>query len=154
MKIHWAHDRKARGELAYGELAHGWFKAVTAEGKLVLLAPLTKTRGEKKLTQLGYRPTHGQLPEVKSAKVHGTVFQIKVWQACRKIRRGQTLTYGQLAQRLGCWSAQAIGHALGANPLAQIIPCHRVVNAQGLGGFAWGLARKRRWLLEEHAVLD
>jgi O-6-methylguanine DNA methyltransferase len=154
MKIHWAHDQKARGEPAYVEQSQGWFTAVTAEGQLVLSAPLSKSRGVTQLSKLGYCPTSGKLPKFKSALAHGTAFQIKVWQGCRKIPRGQTLTYGQLAKQIGCRSAQAIGHALGANPLAQIIPCHRIVNAQGLGGFAWGQTRKRSWLQAEDALLD
>ncbi len=65
----------------------------------------------------------------------GTAFQQKVWTALDKIAAGETLTYGQLADCLKT-SAQAIGNALRENPVALIIPCHRVVAANGLGGYA------------------
>jgi len=81
----------------------------------------------------------------------GTDFQKKVWQGIAKIPYGQTVTYGDLARSIGKpGSARAVGSACGANPLALIIPCHRVVGAQGLGGFAGGVAIKKKLLqLEE-----
>ena len=94
-------------------------------------------------------PVAGVLPAVRSARAHGTAFQLKVWQAVRRIPSGQTQTYGQLAKSIGCGSARAVGVALGANPLAGLIPCHRVVAADGLGGFAWGVDLKRAWLRAE-----
>jgi methylated-DNA-[protein]-cysteine S-methyltransferase len=91
----------------------------------------------------------GRLPKVRAIRAHGSRFQLKVWQACQRIHPGQTATYGELAKLVGCRSAQAVGTALGANPLAILIPCHRIVSATGSGGFAWGLTRKRRWLKAE-----
>ena len=91
----------------------------------------------------------GPLPKVRAIRAHGSRFQLKVWKACQRIQPGQTATYGAIARTVGCRSAQAVGSALGANPLAVLIPCHRVVSAAGDGGFAWGLARKRRWLQAE-----
>ncbi len=81
---------------------------------------------------------------------HGTPHQQKVWRALLEIPRGTTRQYGELAKALGS-AAQAVGQACGANPIALIIPCHRVVGKTGLGGFmrhADGdeLAIKR-WLL-------
>jgi methylated-DNA-[protein]-cysteine S-methyltransferase len=64
----------------------------------------------------------------------GTAFQRRVWEALQRIPAGATLSYGELARRLGS-SARAIGGACRANPIPVIIPCHRVVAAQGLGGF-------------------
>jgi O-6-methylguanine DNA methyltransferase len=89
------------------------------------------------------------MPAIVRSRAVGTAFQLKVWQAVRRIPSGQRQTYGQLAKAIGCGSAQAVGAALGANPLAGIIPCHRVVAADGLGGFAWGAVRKRAWLRAE-----
>ena len=75
----------------------------------------------------------------------GTDFQRKVWQALLTIPYGQTKTYGEIAQMVGCRSAQAIGQAISRNPIALIIPCHRVVGAHGaLGGYAFGIERKER----------
>ena len=64
----------------------------------------------------------------------GTSHQMKVWQALCAIPRGQTTTYGMLAQHLGS-SPRAVGQACGSNPLPLIVPCHRVVAKNGVGGF-------------------
>ena len=75
----------------------------------------------------------------------GTDFQRKVWQALLTIPYGQTKTYGEIAQMVSCRSAQAIGQAISRNPIALIIPCHRVVGAHGaLGGYAFGIERKEK----------
>lgn len=78
----------------------------------------------------------------------GTPFQAAVWQALRAIPPGTCLTYAQLAARLGRPTAvRAVGHANGANPISLVVPCHRLVGADGsLTGFGGGLARKA-WLL-------
>jgi methylated-DNA-[protein]-cysteine S-methyltransferase len=83
----------------------------------------------------------------------GTTFQLSVWQALRAIPYGVTLTYGDLARRLGCPAgARAVGLANGANPLPIIVPCHRVIGADGsLTGFGGGLAIKRALLALEGA---
>jgi len=65
----------------------------------------------------------------------GTLFQRRVWQAIREIRRGQTLTYGEMARALAS-AARAVGQACGANPFPLVVPCHRVVGARSVGGFA------------------
>src|SRR5487761_527283 len=65
---------------------------------------------------------------------HGTAHQQKVWRALLAIPRGATRQYGELAKELGS-ASQAVGQACGANPIALIIPCHRVVSKTGLGGF-------------------
>lgn len=65
-----------------------------------------------------------------------TDFQKRVYLALVDIPRGQTVTYGELACRIGCRSAQAVGQALRKNPFAPIVPCHRVVSANGgIGGY-------------------
>jgi methylated-DNA-[protein]-cysteine S-methyltransferase len=78
----------------------------------------------------------------------GTAFQREVWTALRGIRPGTTLTYGALAQKLGRpKSVRAVGLANGANPIAVVIPCHRVIGADAsLTGYGGGIDRKR-WLL-------
>jgi methylated-DNA-[protein]-cysteine S-methyltransferase len=79
----------------------------------------------------------------------GTGFQTRVWSALRTIAPGQTASYGEIAARLGCPSAaRAVGLANSLNPVAIVVPCHRVVGAKGkLTGYAGGLDRKR-WLLD------
>jgi methylated-DNA-[protein]-cysteine S-methyltransferase len=84
----------------------------------------------------------------------GTPFQLKVWQALCTIPYGETLSYGELAQRLGIeGGARAVGLANGANPLPIVVPCHRVIGADGtLTGFGGGLQIKRSLLALEGAA--
>ena len=85
--------------------------------------------------------------------LRGTAFQLRVWQALGTIPPGQTLTYAQLAARLGQPSAfRAVAQACGANPVAVAIPCHRVVRTGGgLGGYRWGIELKDKLLRREGA---
>ena len=78
----------------------------------------------------------------------GTPFQLSVWQLLAEIPYGQTITYGNLAQKLGIKNgSRAVGLANGANPVSLIVPCHRVIGANGrLTGYRGGLWRKE-WLL-------
>lgn len=82
---------------------------------------------------------------------HGTPFQLRVWQALMEIAPGKPTTYGALASQLGT-AARAVGQACGANPLPILIPCHRVVSAQGLGGFMHAASGApldfKNWLLQ------
>ncbi len=84
----------------------------------------------------------------------GTAFQRCVWQALRRVPRGETVSYGELARKIGRPKAsRAVGAAVGANPIAYVVPCHRVVRADGgLGGFRWGLERKRSLLRAEGRI--
>jgi len=95
-------------------------------------------------------------PDVRSVPLDlaGTAFQRAVWQILLKIPSGQTWTYGELAQQLSPPAApRATGGAIGRNPVAVLIPCHRVIGANGsLTGYASGLPRKLR-LLEHEKVL-
>lgn len=77
--------------------------------------------------------------------IRGTVFQRRVWEALRRIPRGETRTYAQIAREVGTPAAvRAVGSACGANPVALAVPCHRAVRTDGgLGGYAWGLSRKQ-----------
>jgi AraC family transcriptional regulator of adaptative response/methylated-DNA-[protein]-cysteine methyltransferase len=82
--------------------------------------------------------------------VVGTNFQVQVWRALLELEPRETVTYGALARKLGKPDgARAVGSAVGANPIAWLIPCHRVLQAGGkLGGYRWGTARKQmihRW---------
>ena len=81
----------------------------------------------------------------------GTAFQQQVWNELKRIRAGTVLSYGEVARRIGRpQAARAVGAACGANPLAIIIPCHRVVGSGGgLGGFGGGLGLKKQLLKAE-----
>ena len=84
-----------------------------------------------------------------STATEGTSFQKRVWQALREIPAGHTVSYGELAKRIGKPAAvRAVGLANGANPIGIVVPCHRVIGANGsLTGYGGGLDRKR-WLLQ------
>ena len=82
----------------------------------------------------------------------GNSFRQAVWNVLLTIPRGQTMTYGEIARRLNVRSAQAVGGAVGHNPVSILIPCHRVVGSDGsLTGYAGGLERKERLLQLEGA---
>lgn len=84
-------------------------------------------------------------PEPVHLFVKGTQFQMKVWEALLAIPDGRLTTYGELARRIGQpTAARAVGSAVGANPVALLIPCHRVIRGDGsLGGYRWGETRKQ-----------
>ena len=86
----------------------------------------------------------GEIPDfMPSFRLVGTTFQKRVWDALLQIPYGQTITYGELAKQLGCKSAQAVGGAVGRNPISILIPCHRVIGADGnLTGYAGGVEKK------------
>ena len=97
----------------------------------------------------------GDLHAINSIPVAtgGTSFQRKVWAALRTIRAGTTMSYGALARKLGRpKSVRAVGLATGANPVAIVVPCHRVIGTDGsLTGYGGGISRKR-WLLKHEGV--
>lgn len=76
--------------------------------------------------------------------LRGTPFQLKVWEALLKIPEGRLMTYGQIAKEIGqSGASRAVGTAIGSNPIACIIPCHRVIQKSGIiGGYRWGVDRK------------
>lgn len=91
-------------------------------------------------------------------KLHlkGTDFQLKVWEALLKIPMGQLSTYGTIAQQIGSPNAyRAVGTAIGSNPVAFLIPCHRVIQSSGnMGGYMWGTTRKSAIIGWESAKTD
>jgi AraC family transcriptional regulator, regulatory protein of adaptative response / methylated-DNA-[protein]-cysteine methyltransferase len=97
----------------------------------------------------------GQVPHLDlPLDIQATTFQRRVWEELRAIPRGEVRTYGQIATAIGQPAAvRAVGRACGANPVALAIPCHRVVGADGgLGGYRWGVERKRQLLEAERAA--
>jgi O-6-methylguanine DNA methyltransferase len=88
-----------------------------------------------------------ELSKYKPAFDDATDFRQKVWKRLMKIPLGKTMTYGELATAVGNPKAyRAAGSAVGANPLLLIVPCHRIVGKNGLGGFRCGLAWKKKLL--------
>lgn len=84
--------------------------------------------------------------------MHGSVFQMEVWSELRRIPIGETVSYQELAQRLG-WprAARAVANAVAKNRIAFLVPCHRVIRADGaIGGYRWGPDRKAALLAWEH----
>jgi methylated-DNA-[protein]-cysteine S-methyltransferase len=86
-------------------------------------------------------------------EVNGTTFQKNVWLALRSVKPGSTMSYSQLARQVGSPAAvRAVGAANGANPVALVLPCHRIIGSNGsLTGYGGGLHRKR-WLLDHEGV--
>jgi len=125
-----------------------------------LLAPRTSL-GERAAKQLeGYR-ANPDAPFDLPLLIEGTPFQRRLWSALCEIPRGKTVTYGELARRLGAPGLEmrrAVGQACGDNRLPIVIPCHRVVAANGLGGFAHAtggyLLEAKRWLLAHECGAD
>ncbi len=83
----------------------------------------------------------------------GTAFQQRVWRQLLAVPFGETASYGAVAETVGCRSARAVGQAVHANPIPILIPCHRIIGADGsLTGFAGGLDVKRRLLALEGSL--
>lgn len=85
---------------------------------------------------------------------HLSQFKQKVLGETKKIKYGRTITYLQLAEKIGCRGPRAVGNALGKNPLPIIIPCHRVVAKKGIGGYSAGIDIKTRLLEFENKNLN
>lgn len=149
--------------------------AAALEGKVCALSFLEGTDPAPALAELGARfpradlvRDDGGLADLASALrerfgpeprrplgliLQGSPFQLRVWEALLAIPEGRTVAYGDLAARLGAPGAsRAVGAAVGRNPIAWLIPCHRVIRASGaLGGYHWGLPRKQAMLALERA---
>lgn len=88
--------------------------------------------------------------------IHGTIFQQKIWQVLRHIPPGETVSYAELARLAGMpKAARAVAGACAANPVAVVVPCHRVVrNDGGMSGYRWGVERKRTLLTKEKRAAE
>ncbi|MFO1330497.1 MAG: methylated-DNA--[protein]-cysteine S-methyltransferase [Rubrivivax sp.] len=149
--------------------------AMTAIATAKGLAALWFDARERYAEQIGSPPENADHPHVVATRrwlqaywsgrdtgeievpldLHGTLFQRAVWQQLLRIPRGQTRTYGEVAAGVGQGAVpRATGSACGANPVGVIVPCHRVVGANGsLTGFAAGLPRKEALLQHEGVLL-
>lgn len=115
----------------------------TGQGPTTTTDPLLQNVARQLADYFAGKRTSFDLPLAPAA----TPFQAAVRRALQKIPFGETMTYGQIAKCIGTKSSRAVGQAVGANPLCVVVPCHRVVAANGgIGGFAWGLQTKRRLL--------
>jgi len=117
------------------------------------------TAGDNPILQLARRQLDEYFARTRTSfdlplDAEGTAFERRVWDLLRAIPYGTTTSYGELARRLGePKDARAVGAANGKNPIPIIVPCHRVIGANGdLTGFGGGLERKR-WLLEHEGAL-
>ena len=121
--------------VALGELRRRWPRAVLREDRTLVERTASRAFAASRRGRLG---------------VHlvGTNFQLKVWEALLRIPRGALTTYADVARRVGRpTAARAVAGAVAANPVAWIIPCHRVLRTYGgLGGYRWGLDRKQAML--------
>jgi len=130
-----------------GELSYCWDGEVCSEVSL-LVVPDDKLTGNDPVGEWLNAYFAGKalpLPPLAAAR---TPFQTRMRQCLLSIPMGETLSYGEVAKQLGT-APRAMGQALGANPLPLLIPCHRIIAAHGLGGFACGLEWKRRLLAFE-----
>ena len=133
------------------------FPADASSGERVTLVPISsqpllQEAGRQLLAYLAGTLHNFDLP----LSIHGTVFQQQVWEQLRTIAYGQTMTYGELAARIGGrHKARAVGGAAHANPLVIIIPCHRLIGAGGkLTGFGGGLPMKQTLLDLERCSVE
>lgn len=96
----------------------------------------------------------GAFPLHRPLAMHGTDFQCAVWEALSHVPAGSTISYSELAKRIGKPKAvRAVAGACAANPLAIAVPCHRVLRSDGgISGYRWGVARKRKLLELEHQL--
>jgi len=111
---------------------------------------INQARTKKYVGQIfGPKPNKAGLPI--NLFCRGTAFQIKVWEALLKIPAGRVVSYKTIARMIGRpKAARAVGGAVGRNPIAYLIPCHRVIRELGaIGGYRWGIDRKRAILARE-----
>jgi AraC family transcriptional regulator, regulatory protein of adaptative response / methylated-DNA-[protein]-cysteine methyltransferase len=101
---------------------------------------------------------HNDRDKLSGIKLHlkGTDFQLKVWESLLKIPLGKLSTYKDIAKQIGCPKAsRAVGTAIGCNPVAYLIPCHRVIQSTGLfDGYHWGTIRKTAIIGWEQAKIN
>ena len=145
-------------ELAQVDTPIGAFRAVVDNGALVTAGFLDTTARARRDSAgvhdvlAAYFGGDTDALDALAVAPAGTDFRQLVWKALREVRAGETITYGELAARVGTpGAARAVGSANATNPVCLVIPCHRVVRAGGaLGGYGFGVERKR-WLLDHES---
>ena len=133
----------------FGEYNFGRFLRTLNGTKLIEGEESEHASGEIRLYLEGKRRTFESRLDLSS----GTPVQISVWNELLKIPYGCVNTYGEIAGKIGVpHAARAVGNSVGANPIPIVIPCHRVVGVNGLGGYSSGIEIKRRLLQIEGAL--
>ena len=141
---------------------HGPLWIGVADGNLVCRLDFAETQGEPLNWTKAWPKTafvHDKtlaLGEKNDFLLCGTEFQRKVWRELLQIPSGHTVSYAQIARRIGNPKAvRAVGGAVGANPIVILVPCHRVIASDGgIGGYSGGIERKRRLLTAEGVSLN
>jgi AraC family transcriptional regulator of adaptative response/methylated-DNA-[protein]-cysteine methyltransferase len=161
MPVRYSIAKSAIGFVAVAQTANGLVAATFADTEAELVSRMRKRFADSErveaneLTRRVVRAIDSSTddPGIPLDPV-GTEFQKAVWRALRDIPPGATATYGEIARRIGRPdSVRAVGAACGANPIAVIIPCHRVVGKDGsLTGYEWGIDKKRMLLEREGAI--
>lgn len=128
------------------------FSAIVEAAIQTVLGPTEPVSKRSKAIALK-RAVSEQLAAPQVLDLRGTAFQLRVWQALRRIPRGETRSYSQLAREMGApKSTRAVAHACAMNRVALVVPCHRVIGAGGsLTGYRWGVERKKMLLEAERA---
>lgn len=156
LEIRWGFHDTPFGEALFGLTSRGLCHLVFVESRPAALRELKKRWPRASLVE-DRRATASVAAAAfaRRGKVKlllgGTPFQLKVWEALLRVPRGRAVSYAQLAAAVGKPRAsRAVGGAVGANTLACLIPCHRVLQGTGaFGGYRWGAARKRALLARE-----
>lgn len=140
-----ANEKSLTGLWFYG--AKYFAAGIESERTEVLTPVLEQTERWLDIYFSGHEPDF-----VPPLKLNGSAFRRSVWDELMKIPYGQTASYGEIARKLGTKSAQAVGGAVGHNPISIIVPCHRVLGADGsMTGYAGGVDKKIRLLELEGA---
>ena len=156
--MYYTYYKSPLGDIALTANDEGLTSLTFIDGKSEIIIPKSYQENSDK-----FAPVCQQLTEYFSGSrkefdlplaAKGTPFQQKVWQALCDIKQGETKTYGWLAKKINNEKAvRAVGSANGANPIALIVPCHRVIGCNGkLTGYAGGLALKAKLLMHEGAL--
>jgi AraC family transcriptional regulator of adaptative response/methylated-DNA-[protein]-cysteine methyltransferase len=149
-----AQSGRGLAAVAFGEISDSLLDTIRARfpGATLLHAPAVMKPAIDSLAALIDAPAaEAGLP----LDMRGTEFELSVWNALRAIPAGRTASYGEIAAKIGSpRQAREVGEACAANPLAVIVPCHRVVKKDGsLSGYRWGVRRKRALIEREHRAL-
>ncbi|MDX2456419.1 MAG: methylated-DNA--[protein]-cysteine S-methyltransferase [Gammaproteobacteria bacterium] len=124
-------------------------------GNTAALKPDATPLGRQLAAQLAHYFADPQSRFTLPVELHGTDFQQRVWCALTRIPPGKTLTYGELAGKLGS-GARAVGNACRNNPVSIIVPCHRVVSVSGIGGYSGKTdgqeINRKHWLLKHEGI--
>lgn len=161
MRIIYSTFKTRFGLCLVASTSQGICNILFADSKKELLADLSSRWSEEMIEESHashkavekYFKDFKQAPKIK-LHMHGTDFQIKVWEALLTIKTGEISTYGDIAEKIGNRKmSRAVGAAIGDNPIGYIVPCHRVLKSTGeISGYRWGVERKRAMLKYESSI--